>query len=110
MSDSDPIKELIAGTAPEIGVSFFNTFIEHLAKAYGAEYAIANQLINTQPVTVRTLAFWKNGEVAENFEYKVETTPCEMVYKNDTAYFPNDIQQIFNKDPDLIHMGVNSYL
>lgn len=110
MSNSDPVKELIAGIAPEIGESFFKVFIEHLAKAYGAEYALANQLINTAPVTVRTLAFWKNGEVADNFEYKVETTPCEMVYKLESAYYPNDIQEIFFKDEDLVHMGVNSYL
>ena len=60
------LQELIAGTAPEIGVSFFNVFIEHFAKAYGAQYAIASELINDDPITVRTLAFWQNGQLAEN--------------------------------------------
>lgn len=104
------LQELIAGTAPEVGVSFFNVFIEHFAKAYGAQYAIATELINDDPITVRTLAFWQNGQLSENFEYQVKTTPCGKVYEQGTAYFPSDIQNIFHKDSALVDMSVNSYL
>jgi signal transduction histidine kinase len=104
------LQELIAGTAPEIGVSFFNVFIEHLAKAYGAQYALVNELIDDDPLTVRTLAFWQDGQLAENFEYQVKTTPCEKVYEQGSAYYPSGIQQNFQKDTELVDMGVNSYL
>ncbi|MEJ2142855.1 MAG: histidine kinase dimerization/phospho-acceptor domain-containing protein [Gammaproteobacteria bacterium] len=109
-SSHKSLKELIAGTAPEIGASFFNVFVEHFAKAYDAQYAIANELVNENPLTVRTLAFWQNGRFAKNFEYPVKTTPCQKVYEQGTAYFPSDIQKIFNEDKDLVDMGVHSYL
>ena len=110
MVDDNIIKELFAGTAPEIGSSFFKVFIKHLADAYGAEFAIANEVIKKEPLTVRTLAFWQNGALADNFEYEVKTTPCEKVYENGLSYFPEDLQNIFSDDPDLVDMHVNSYM
>ena len=110
VTDDKIIKELLAGTAPEIGASFFNVFIKHLAEAYGAEFAIANEVIKKEPLTVRTLAFWQNGKLGENFEYEVKTTPCEKVYENGLSYFPDDLQNIFSDDKDLVDMQVNSYM
>lgn len=110
MVDDKIIKELLAGTAPEIGASFFKVFIKHLAEAYGAEFAIANEVIKKEPLTVRTLAFWQNGNLADNFEYEVKTTPCEKVYENGLSYFPEDLQNIFSDDKDLVDMQVNSYM
>lgn len=104
------LQELVAGTAPETGVSFFNVFIEHLARAYNAQYAMVTELTENDPVSVRTLAFWKDGQLSENFDYPVKDTPCQQVYKQGAAYFPSGIQQIFNEDKDLVDMEVHSYL
>lgn len=104
-----PLSSLVAGTSPLMGEAFFQTFIQHLAEAYGAEYATASELISDDPLKVRTLAFWGDGELQENVEYEVKTTPCECVYRDGLSYFPNSIQSIFEEDEDLVNMGVHSY-
>lgn len=107
----DPISELVAGTAAATGEQFFTEFVRHLAILLHAEFAIVTEKIADNPVVkVRTLAFWRNGQAAENYEYDVTTTPCEQVYKNGFCYFPANIQQIFYEDRELVDMGVHSYM
>lgn len=96
-------------SATFIGEKFFNEFTRHLAEAYGAKFALACELIQSDPIKVRTLSFWENGKHGENFEYEVKTTPCETVYTDGIKYFPENIQSLFAKDTDLVTMGVNSY-
>jgi len=109
LDQREQLSSLVAGTSKLIGKDFFKGFIQHLAEAYGAQYAICNELIKHEPTKVRTLAFWQNGTLGDNFEYEVRTTPCECVYNNGLSYFPKDIQTIFADDEDLVHMGVHSY-
>ena len=109
-SDNSIFQNLLAGTAPEIGESFFNVFVQHLAQAYDAEFAFLNELVKSDPMTVRTLAFWQKGCLAENFEYQVKNTPCEQVYTSGLTYFPAGLQKQFANDKELVEMDVHSYL
>lgn len=109
LNQREQLSSLIAGTWKLIGEEFFQSFAQHLAEAYGAQYAICNELIDDDPTKVRTLAYWQNGKLGDNFEYEVRATPCECVYKNGLSYFPKDIQTIFDEDENLVQMGVNSY-
>lgn len=103
------LESLVAGTTPHVGKKFFAEFIRQLAETYGAKFAIVTELIDTDPVKVKTLAFWENGRLGKDFEYEVRTTPCECVYRDGLKYFPFNIQSLFAEDEDLVHMGVHSY-
>lgn len=107
--DEYSLESLIAGTTSLVGKKFFAEFIRLLAETYGAQFAIVTELIEPDPVKVRTLAFWQNGQLGENFEYEVRTTPCECVYSDGLKYFPSNIQSLFAADEDLVQMGVHSY-
>ena len=108
-SDTSGLEGLVAGTNTLVGEKFFAEFIRNLAEAYGAKVALVTELIEVDPIRVRSLAFWINGQLGENFEYKVRTTPCECVYRDGLKYFPANIQSLFEEDEDLIAMGVHSY-
>jgi len=99
----------LVSTTTFVGERFFSEFTRQLAEAYNAKYAIACELIESDPTKVRTLAFWGNGKHGENFEYEVKTTPCETVYEDGMKYFPENIQSLFADDADLVHMEVHSY-
>jgi len=103
------LESLVASTMPLVGEEFFAEFVRRLAETYGAQFAIVNELIESDPVAVRSLAFWQNGQLGENIEYKVKTTPCESVYSDGLKYFPANIQSLFPDDEDLVRMGVHSY-
>ena len=99
----------MAGTASLVGEAFFAGFIENLAQAFGAQFALASELISKEPMRVRTVAFWQNGILGQNFEYNLQSTPCDCVYGKGLSYFPENLQALFPDDKDLVSMGVNSY-
>lgn len=106
----DPFFDLLAGTTAETGESFFRNFVKHLAQTYQAQFALVTELMAEQPGRARTLAFYAHGSEMENFDYSLKDTPCECVYKEGLSYFDIDVQNKFPNDPDLVEMGVNSYL
>lgn len=101
---------LLQGTTAEIGEDFFNVFVANLANAYGAKMALVNELIDDDPLKVRTLAFYLNGQLGDNFEYLLSTTPCESVYCNGLSYFSRELQSSFPDDKDLVDLDLHSYL
>lgn len=101
---------LLEATTAKIGEDFFNIFVTNLAKAYGAKMAFVNELIENNPLKVRSLAFWLNGQLADNIEYTLATTPCESVYRNGESYFPTELQSTFPDDQDLVDLDLHSYL
>lgn len=104
------LMSLLEATTAKIGEDFFNVFVTNLAKAYGAKMAFVNELIENEPLKVRSLAFWLNGKLADNIEYTLATTPCESVYRNGESYFPSDLQTSFPDDQDLVDLDMHSYL
>ena len=101
---------LLAGTSSVTGEGFFRNFVEHLARAYGAQFALVTELLPGTPGTARTLAFYAHNNHMENFQYSLQGTPCACVYENGLSYFKADLQKLFPGDSDLVDMGVNSYL
>ncbi len=106
----DPFMYLLAGTTAVTGEGFFRHFVEHLAKTYQAQYALATELVPGKTDTVKTLAFYAHNTQMENFEYCIKSTPCSSVHSHGLSYFSADLQKLFPDDPDLVEMGVNSYL
>lgn len=109
-NENSALAELVAATARVTGAHFFPAFVSHLARAFDARAALITEKIQDDPVRVRTLGFWVNGGLSDNYEYDVRTTPCECVYHSGLTYFPADIQEVFNEDPDLEQLGLHSYL
>jgi signal transduction histidine kinase len=107
--DTPGLESLAAGTSTLIGEKFFAEYVCNLAESYGAKIAVVAELIEVDPIKVRTLAYWENGQPGENFEYEVSGTPCESVYRDGVTYFPTDIQSLFVEDKGLVEKGMHSY-
>lgn len=106
----DPFYSLLAGTTAVTGEGFFENFVEHLAKAFKAQFALATVLTPDKPDTARTMAFFAHNNQLENIEYQIKGTPCACVYERGLVYFKSGLQSQFPDDTDLVDMGVNSYL
>lgn len=109
--DIDPpgLESLFAGTIPLVGEKFFAEFVRNLAESYGAKVAVVAEQIEADPIKVRTLAYWEDGQLGKNFEYYVRGTPCESLYQDGMTYFPANIQSLFVEDKGLVEKGVHSY-
>lgn len=107
--DTPGLESLVAGTSTLVGEKFFSEYVGNLAESYGAKVVVVAEQIEVDPIKVKTVAYWENGQLGENFEYEVRGTPCECVYQDGLTYFPANIQSLFVEDKGLVEKGVHSY-
>ena len=95
--------------AAKVGEDFLKTLVRYLAKILGMEYVFVGELSGKKDDKIHTVAVCAQGEIADNFEYDLEHTPCENVVGNQFCIYPSGIQQQFPGDLLLVEMGVESY-
>ncbi len=108
-SDADVLLRLAEATAHAIGVEFFSALVRHLTEALGAPYAFVAEFAGS-PERVRSLAYFANGALADNFEYDLAGTPCEAVAHGSLCHHPRGVAAKFPADHWLADIGAESYL
>jgi formate hydrogenlyase transcriptional activator len=101
------IRTITEGTAPVVGDEFFRALVEHLATALQASYAFVAECLPNH--RARSLAFWQDGKLGENFEYDLADTPCLNVVAGRACFYPDRLQQLFPKDTGLVAWRAESY-
>ncbi|HEV8070529.1 MAG TPA: sigma 54-interacting transcriptional regulator [Planctomycetaceae bacterium] len=108
LGDDDALQAIAEGTAQSTGAEFFRKLVQHLARALGVEYAMVAEFAGEN--RVRTLAYWKQGLIAENVEYDLPGTPCEEVVRGNLCHHPSGVARQFPQDVPLTEMAIESYL
>ncbi|HET6324436.1 MAG TPA: sigma 54-interacting transcriptional regulator [Planctomycetaceae bacterium] len=106
--DAAVLQAIAEGTAQSTGNEFFRQLVQHLARALGVEYAMVAEFAGEN--RVRTLAYWKQGLIADNVEYDLPGTPCEDVVRGDLCHHPSGVARKFPLDVPLTEMAIESYL
>ena len=60
--------------------------------------------------TLETLAWYTNNQLQAKLTYPRAHTPCETSIQQGNYHCPCGVQEAFPLDPDLVEMGVDSYL
>lgn len=113
--------KLITSTAAVTGRDYYPVLAKQLTAALDVKYAIIGEICQwdgDRPQRVRSLCFWNGQGVVENFEYDLPCTPCgrllEQACNSDEdlslCWFPQDLQQYFPDDLDLVELQAESYL
>ena len=103
------LRAIVEGTARTTGRLFFESLVSHLATTIGVSYAFVGEFAGVK-TRVRTLAYWGRGEILPNIEFDLAGTPCEDVVRGGLCHYPVGVQGMFPHDPDLIDLGIESYL
>jgi len=106
----ETLRSIVEGTAAVTGGDFFSSLVQHLASALQVRYAFVAECQDRARTRARTLAFWKGDAFGENFAYEVAATPCRTVLEGQLCHYPEQVQQLFPGDPDLVELGAQSYL
>lgn len=108
----EALRSVLEGTSSVAGEEFMLSLVKHLAQALGFRYTFVGEFVDTEKKEeVRTIAVWAGDEIAENFEYSLEGTPCENVMGGRTlCLYPSGVQELFPKDTLLVEMCVESYI
>jgi formate hydrogenlyase transcriptional activator len=108
VGDAAALQAIAEGTAQSTGAEFFRKLVQHLARALGVEYAMVAEFAGES--RVRTLAYWKQGVIADNLEYDLPGTPCEDVVRGNLCHHPSGVARKFPQDVPLTEMAIESYL
>jgi GAF domain-containing protein len=80
-----------------------------VALTLGVRYAFAARFVANK-TRLRTLALWAGDGFAENMEYAMAGTPCEVVPEGEMRLYPRGVQALFPRDRSLARIGAESYL
>jgi len=88
------LRAVAEGTSGSTGDEFFQDLVRCLAQAVGFRTAFVSEFTRDR-TSVSTLAFWDRDRFLDNFEYKIENTPCEPALAGDISVYPAHIQSRF---------------
>lgn len=104
------LRIIMEGTAGETGAEFFKSLVKNLARALDTRGAWVTEYLS-EAKRLNSLAFWLSGEWVEGYVYDIAGTPCELVIKDkDIIHVPENVINLFPRDPDLRPMGAVSYM
>jgi len=106
----ESLRLMVAGTSSQIGEEFFRPFVRYLAQALQVRYAFITEFVGPTKERLRTLAFWNGEDFGQNFEYDIESTPCENAIKDEIFKCPQCLPVLFPDALNLIALGAESYL
>ena len=104
------LRYLSEDTSSKTGQEFFRALVRATAMAIGVAGVWVTEYVPERKV-LRSLAFWLHDQYVEDYEYKVEGTPCELVIdRGCLIYFPEGVIELFPDDADLPKLNVCSYV
>ena len=109
MTHENILSQIISELNITSGDEFFNTLTLQLHKVIGADYTFIARLDKEKNVS-RTISLVAKGDIAENFEYSLEFTPCADVFDDSTCVYPNNICSFYPQDQLLIDMKIEGYI
>jgi PAS domain S-box-containing protein len=103
------IRHLVEGTAAQTGQEFLQALVRSAAQALDVAGVWVTEYVPQQKL-LRCLAFWMNGGFIQDYEYRIEGTPCELVVEqNRLVHIPERIIELFPDDADLVTHNAVSY-
>jgi signal transduction histidine kinase len=108
----EALRAVVEGTTAATGHAFFPALVTHLASALRVRHALVGVVDDPPAFTrARTVAVAWDGRLGENFVYDLAGSPCERVLaQGETAYFPDDVADLFPEDRALAAKGIRAYL
>ena len=110
LDEDATVRAILEGTATETGERFFAALVESLAKALDTYSSWVTEYIE-ESRKLRAMAFWVDGQLAENFEIDITGTPCEAVIKSARlVHYPDNMMNLFPDSSSIREFAAVSYM
>jgi PAS domain S-box-containing protein len=106
----EALRNIAEGISAKTGEPFFESLVTYLAKVLRAEYAFVAEITGESPERMSTVAFCARGELAPNFEYLLEGTPCADVVRDRIWCHPRGVREAYPNVRMLDEMNAEGYL
>jgi PAS domain S-box-containing protein len=105
------VMEIARGVSAQTGEDFFQSLVAQLAAQCQVEFAFVGELVAPENTVVRTRAFYARGEIAPNFEYALDGSPCaEGIARPGTVAIPERAAALYPRDAGLSRRGIEGYV
>ena len=84
------LRSIVEATASSTGDDFLRNLVRRLAEAIAMRHSFVSEFRGGE--TLRTLAFWSDGQFVPNLEYELAGTPCEEVVGGKDCFIPSGVQ------------------
>ncbi len=101
-STETAITQIMLGVSTATGADFFRAIISQLSNMLQADICALVVATSNQTSNVKSLAYYKNGEIAGNIKYQLKGTPCETIFGQQVRTYSHDLQGSF-PDNKFIH-------
>ncbi|MBW9261325.1 MAG: PAS domain S-box protein [Candidatus Thiodiazotropha sp. (ex. Lucinisca nassula)] len=101
------LRSAAIGVSQAKGDDVFQTLVNHLAEALGADIAFIGTLKSQDCIQTRVLH--THGRIEANITYPLQDSPCENVVGQKFRFYPDSIQQLFPEDTLLQEIAMESY-
>ncbi|RME51701.1 MAG: GAF domain-containing protein [Caldilineae bacterium] len=106
----DIIRNVAIGVFTSTGETFFHSLVKCLAQTLNMDFAFVGEVKDPAQQHVETIAVYRDGQPAGNFEYDLPYTPCETVFGKKLCCYPKGVQELFPRDKGLVRFGIESYV
>ena len=106
---AETLRALAQSVSAVTGEEFFRTLVCEINRALGTDYAFVGTLDAHNPGVVHTIAVCAEARLVDNFEYRLEGTPCGNVVGKEPCHYPRGVQALFPGDSLLKEMGIEAY-
>ena len=88
---------------------FLRICMKNLATTFNTHYAFVGIFTDTTQTSIRTLAVWADGHIADNFNYDLQGTPCQDVLDEGMELVSTAAAEDYPEDELITQMGIVSY-
>ena len=86
-------EEVATGFIRQKDETYFDALARSLAYSLEAEVVMVGEFVGAKNENIKTLSYWKDGSFSENFEIKVEETPCYKLYSEKLSVYEKNLQE-----------------
>lgn len=103
--------EVTQGVSAVTGEEFFAALVQHFSRVLGVEYTYIGLVQGDNQDGIETIAVCAKGQIADNFSYLLQDTPCQQVlHHRKLCCYPHQVQALFPQAPLLKPLNVESYV
>ena len=104
------LKQIVEGTSTYTDLEFFESLVKNLAQVLDVHGVWVTEYLQ-EDEKLRSLAFWLDNQMQDEYLYDIANTPCESVICNDALFHvPERAIELFPDVPDLEPLNAVSYM
>ncbi|MDO3379990.1 putative bifunctional diguanylate cyclase/phosphodiesterase [Geoalkalibacter halelectricus] len=98
------------GISSEVGDAFFASLVAYLAEALNTDCALIAALEGEDQCQARTIAFWNQGAIGENFTFSLQGNTCSALQTMESCWCPRGVSDRQDADHPFSRMRIESCL